>query len=299
MKRSVIQIGNSTQLVSLPRQWSIRNCIKKGDEIEVEEKNNALILRADRKEEVKQVTIDLRDMPTLKRRTICAAYLKGYDEVKILYNSPEYIRIIQQILPEFTGYDIVMQDKKGCVIKEISKPTQGEFNNLFNRLFLVVYDMASTLVEGLSHNDKDLVNSIQFRETSVNKFSNFCRRIINRYGYPQTENISNVYFILFNLELLGDEYKALSLHLKDQKKVPQSVIDTIRAVNSFFSQVHLLFGSFSKEKAITNAKQFNELSAQIDIKSKKDDWDLKTYYFIRHCSQIGIYIQEAIYQIHL
>ena len=33
MKRKVIQIANSTQLISLPRKWSQKYGVKKGDEI--------------------------------------------------------------------------------------------------------------------------------------------------------------------------------------------------------------------------------------------------------------------------
>ena len=33
MKRRVIQIGNSTQLISLPRKWAQQFGVKKGDEI--------------------------------------------------------------------------------------------------------------------------------------------------------------------------------------------------------------------------------------------------------------------------
>ena len=35
MKRKVIQIANSTQLISLPRKWSQKYGVKKGDEITI------------------------------------------------------------------------------------------------------------------------------------------------------------------------------------------------------------------------------------------------------------------------
>ena len=35
MKRKVIQIADSTQLISLPRKWSLAHGIKKGDELEI------------------------------------------------------------------------------------------------------------------------------------------------------------------------------------------------------------------------------------------------------------------------
>ena len=51
MKRKVIQIADSTQLVSLPRKWTIKNGIKKGDELEIVEKGPKLIVHASGSEE--------------------------------------------------------------------------------------------------------------------------------------------------------------------------------------------------------------------------------------------------------
>ena len=46
MRRKVIQIANSTQLISLPRKWSLQFNIKKGDELEVEEQGSKLSIAA-------------------------------------------------------------------------------------------------------------------------------------------------------------------------------------------------------------------------------------------------------------
>ena len=37
MRRKVIQIAESTQLISLPRKWALKYNIKKGEELEIEE----------------------------------------------------------------------------------------------------------------------------------------------------------------------------------------------------------------------------------------------------------------------
>ena len=44
MKRKVIQIADSTQLISLPRKWAQKFNIKKGDELEVEEHDNKIVV---------------------------------------------------------------------------------------------------------------------------------------------------------------------------------------------------------------------------------------------------------------
>ena len=40
MRRKVIQIAGSTQLISLPRKWAIRQGIEKGEELNIDEQGN-------------------------------------------------------------------------------------------------------------------------------------------------------------------------------------------------------------------------------------------------------------------
>ena len=44
MKRKVIQIAESTQLVSLPRKWALKYGVKKGDEVDVLEEGNKIVV---------------------------------------------------------------------------------------------------------------------------------------------------------------------------------------------------------------------------------------------------------------
>jgi len=82
MRRRVIQIAESTQLISLPRKWALRYGIKKGEELEVEEQGNKLLVSSGHDAGGKKTVLDVRGQPKLKRRSICAAYLKGYDEIE-------------------------------------------------------------------------------------------------------------------------------------------------------------------------------------------------------------------------
>ena len=48
MKRKVIQIADSTQLISLPRKWALKYGIKKGDELDVEEQGSNVLVSTSR-----------------------------------------------------------------------------------------------------------------------------------------------------------------------------------------------------------------------------------------------------------
>ena len=59
MGRKVIQIADSTQLISLPRQWTKKYNVKKGDELEVVEKDNMLEVSTKRADQEMEITLDV------------------------------------------------------------------------------------------------------------------------------------------------------------------------------------------------------------------------------------------------
>ena len=59
MGRKVIQIADSTQLISIPRAWGRKYNIKKGDELEVVEKDNMLEISTKREDQEMEITLDV------------------------------------------------------------------------------------------------------------------------------------------------------------------------------------------------------------------------------------------------
>ena len=92
MKRRVIQIANSTQLISLPRKWTQKYGVKKGDEMEVEEQGNKILISTEKGAELGHIEIDVTG---LDRTTILyyiqTLYRTGYDEIKVNFNNPTTI----------------------------------------------------------------------------------------------------------------------------------------------------------------------------------------------------------------
>ncbi|MBI4146526.1 hypothetical protein HY489_04265 [Candidatus Woesearchaeota archaeon] len=294
MKRKVIQIAESTELISLPRKWALKYNVLKGDELDVEEQGNKLVVSTGKDSEGKKCNLDLRNQPKLKRRSICAAYLKGYDEVEIFYDAPEYVQIVQSVIPEFTGYDIVKQDKNSCIIRQISKPAPDEFTNVFNRLFLLIHDTLDTMVNALKKNDLEQLKSIQFREISINKYANFCKRIVNKGMHSSPEHTTAYYFILMNLEFLGDEYKRLSTRLLKENKADKRIMSILEQTNTLFENVYKVFKTSSKAKAVENAVAYDKIEQQVDELFTQPKADHVAYHHIARITQIIIEMQEAM-----
>ncbi len=82
MRRSVIQLAGKTHVVSLPSKWIKKYGIKKGDELELEENNEKIVISKDSAKEIRSREIELNNYGAMARRVIGALYKKGYDEVK-------------------------------------------------------------------------------------------------------------------------------------------------------------------------------------------------------------------------
>ncbi len=293
MKRKVIQIADSTQLISLPRKWAIKYKIKKGDELDVEPDGNKLVIATTHETSIPRCSLNFINQPKLKRRSLCAAYLKGYDEVEIIYDHPEYIREIQNVLTEFIGYDIVKQDKNSCLVKQISRPTVEEFSNIFNRLFLLIHDTLQTIIDAIKNKDFEQLKGIPFREININKYSNFCRRLINKGSHSIPEQTSSLYFILMSLEFLGDEYKTLSKHFLEEQKITKQFMTVLEQTNSLFENTHKVFRTKNKEKAVENALLYDKLLKDVEEMFGESKNCIHCYRISR-ILQIIIQIQEVM-----
>ena len=83
IKRRVIQIANSTQLISLPRKWSLKYGVKKGDELEIEENGSKLTVSTEKVFQVEKIELSIDDLDPMILRSVTALYKRGVDEIKI------------------------------------------------------------------------------------------------------------------------------------------------------------------------------------------------------------------------
>ena len=83
MKRKVIQIANSTQLISLPRTWTKKHNIIKGQEVNVEEVGENVVVSTDSVPKLLTAEIDIGGFDDIAKRFVYALYQKGVDEIKI------------------------------------------------------------------------------------------------------------------------------------------------------------------------------------------------------------------------
>jgi phosphate uptake regulator len=261
MRRKVIQIADSTQLISLPRKWCIANNIQKGDELEVEEKGTQIWVSA--KEDgpkVEKITIDTGEYGLFTLRSIAAIYKAGYDEVEIHFKSPENLEQLPKFLNEdLPGFEVFDHAERRYLIKAISKETPEEFDPALRRIFLIAVSMGKSLVEALREPKVDVhkLNNIMAMEITINRLCNFCQRLLNKKGYKQYRKTAFIFTIIWEIEKYCDELKYLAQFARDHPKTKFSA-ESI----TLFENATTLFELFYNEFYKFNQTSVGELAQQ-------------------------------------
>jgi len=266
IKRSVIQIANSTQLISLPRKWSQKYNIKKGDELEIEEQGNKLNITTEKPQDTGSIEIDITDLDRDSFMfLIRVLYIRGYDEIKITFNNPvvshhrlgKKVKVISEIHTEvnrLTGIEVVQQRENFCVLKVLSESSIKDFDLILRRIFLLVADASNDLVKGAINKDQYLVESLEEKHNSINKFMANGLRLLNKYGHPSYKNTPSYYYIIKSLDVINDTLKESARFIVNSNiKISKNCEKILVEMNESLQKFHKLFYTF-------NFKSVEELS---------------------------------------
>jgi len=254
IKRKVIQIANSTQLVSLPRKWSQRYGINKGDELEVEEDGNKIFISTESVQESGNIEVDItgldRDSFMFLIRIL---YVRGYDEIKLIFNNPivhhyrlgKKVKVISAIHAEvnrLTGIEVIQQRENFCILKILSESSIKDFDLILRRIFLLISDASNDLIKGAGKGDKYLVESMEEKHNTITKFMSSALRLLNKVGHPNHKNTSLYYHIIESLDNVNDILKESARDIvnfkikisKNSEKILFRINESLAEFNKFF-----------------------------------------------------------------
>jgi phosphate uptake regulator len=255
MKRKVIQIADSTQLISLPRKWAVRHGIKKGDELNIEEDGNKIMISTDNTFQPEKVELDITSLDPMILRSIFALYKRGVDEIRINFEDSEQMKYVQAAIGrEAVGFEITDQGKNYCIIKNVAGEP-GEFDSVLKRTFLLLISMTKESLESIKNGDFEHLKNIAFLEEANNRFTTTCRRYLNKIGGNNFKYIGPLYYIIEDIENLADQYKFLCNFLyerRDKKiKIGREVLELYEEVNNILYEYYQLYYKFSKQKLVS------------------------------------------------
>jgi len=287
--------------VSLPLKWAKRIGLKKGDELEVNEKDNSLLIETKSSPVYKQTSFDIGDSsPRYIMRRIGIAYRAGYDELKINFNNASEAKIAQEKIGKCIGFEIIEQGSKYIIAKDIGGTLKSEFDNVLRRVFFMLLAMSKDSYSALANNKlKSLDEVIEIEET-IDKLTNFCKRIINRGEYMHDKS-SYIYSIVSKLEKISDEYRDICFNYRDKNslKLSKETLDFYNKIDGFLESLYNFFYNFNERKGIELSNIRTDLYKKgIDLMKKQSKEESLLIHFLINIS-IGISdIAGLIYPLH-
>jgi phosphate uptake regulator len=280
MKRRAIQLANNTLVVSLPARWVQQNSIAKGEDIEVDAKERALIITkaSERGAVLSRASIDMTGMnASLVWNYLNAAYRAGFSEIEVIFDEQEIkdikagkkvktLDLLSRITDKMIGMEIIGQSRRSCTIKEITQLKGEEYDNVANRIFLSLATISDDVVAALRDGDAATLENIHaYSEINLNKLSDYCMRILNTAGIKETKESNVNYLVTFLLEEVGDVYAEIArVAASGQKRqIDADMVSFFEKTNELLLLSHRFFLNPKREYYISFHEQRNALKKRI------------------------------------
>src|SRR3989338_1036346 len=257
IKRKVIQIANSTQLISLPRKWAQKYDIKKGDELEVEEQGNKISISTEKTQDPGNIDVNITGLDRDSFMFLLRAlYIRGYNEIKLTFNEPfaehhrigKKVSVISQIHAEanrLTGLEVIQQRENFCILKVLTESSIKDFDLIFRRLFLLLNDASNDFINGAIKGDKYLIESMEEKHNTITKFMANSLRLLNKVGHPEYNKTQIYYHIIESIDSINDVFKNSARDVIDSNiKISKPCESILRSVNNSLQDFSKLFYKF-------------------------------------------------------
>tara|TARA_B100000315_G_scaffold15927_1_gene14273 strand:- start:1161 stop:2090 length:930 start_codon:yes stop_codon:yes gene_type:complete len=241
MRRKLVQHGGSTLVVSIPSKWAKKHELEKGQEINIEEKEDYLLVStAGEKGGKKKKELSIENYTYYSLRSIISGlYRTGYDEIKIQFNEKIPISIIHKIMDLLPGFEANFVGEKTCVINSIIKSSEDMVSNMINKLFLnlkMMFDMALKSGKKITLDDAFSIknNCLRLRD--------YCHRMIRNLNYGN-ENSYDYYTIVFSLEKISGLvlHSLLTYLINNKVQLTKKDLDLIKKNKEMLDTLHKLY----------------------------------------------------------
>ncbi len=276
-QRKLVAFGTSSHIISIPKQWIEKNRLSKGDILNIEERNNELILSTHDTEErrqPKEATIDIEGKSIAQLKTeITAAYLNNFGVITIKGNRNENSQKIKEILQGLVGIEVVEETLSKIVVKDLLDIKEVSVDNLIRRVNLIIRSM----LEDLAKMNKDAYSSLVERDKEINRMVLLGARVVRAAcDNPRVAKIFQLPYsdlfisrtVLNNLERFADEIKRIARNYGKKDKQIRELID---AVTKEFEGAMKIYYSRDKNAAYRQGTEIKKFFAMCDSILEKNN----------------------------
>ncbi len=296
-QRKLIQHGKSSLTMAIPSKWISKHGLKKGDSVYVKPEGNKVIISAGKGVDIGKISVDVTKLDrTSIYLYIQSLYRFGYDEIEVTSakSTAKHHRrgkearlgaIANMIVNRCIGMEIIDQEEKRIVFKHILKEQQEDFKIILRRALLLMNECALTLLEGIVEKNKGKLDSVEDYHDNINKFINYCLRLLNKYGYPDVKKTSMYFHIIASIDKIVDifKYNARPI-IKYNKPFSPITIKIWEQVNKSVRAYYDLFFNFDLQ--IVNALSENRDNVKNMIEQASDTIPSKELLFLNNMKQV-------------
>ncbi len=211
MRRKVIKQGHNTLTVSLPKRWCDAHNLKGGEEIDIGEKGENLILSKEAYRGSKEVSVDITGMHrNAIIMTLESLYTYGYDIIKVttrdtktkwvLFDEEWSInKIINYTINLMVGAELVSTSKNNYQIEVLTEDSKEKFSVTLRRIFILINNLFDSFLEGIKIKQKDLIEDIDLQHFNVLKFVNYALRLLNKFGHEDADKTTYYFSLVYFL----------------------------------------------------------------------------------------------------
>jgi phosphate uptake regulator len=180
--RKIQLTGRSTFIVSLPKKWVISMGLRAGDQLVIAQEGPSLVItpkglarpRAGLGEAV--LRISENDTSGKIVRAIIAAYLNGYDPIRVVAAEgqikPLHRNVIRDLVrKKLVGVEILSDAHHEMTLKVLVGYAELSIDNAFRRLYLITSSLLENALKALTTLDGELASNVIELDDEVDRMS--------------------------------------------------------------------------------------------------------------------------------
>lgn len=317
--RKLVKFGKSSFVISLPKEWLVKNKLKKGSIIYVEQQPRELRIFTEETpvEEKRDITIETGNKKIGEiRKEIIAAYLNNYSRINIMGpNLKENLQKIRNVLHGLVAVEAVEQSPNRIIAEDFLDMKTQSIDSLIQRMDVTLRAMFTEFRDGITKKGSD---ALEQRDKDVNRLYFLSLRIL-RYllDHPEqnttgasNSRLASKWWVITFMENIGDDIKSLGNALSkletkgEEGKIKDKFIKLIEEIYTFYLKT-MKFGykndaaSAYKLSDDKNSLKKSVVSLTKEIKKYKLDKDKMTsdYLVVGSLTEMSNSLIENVYSI--
>lgn len=285
MRRKLIKQGDNALTVTLPIKWLRKNNYNAGDEIELTESENVLVIGGQRKEKLERIDLDISsyDHTTLLKK-MHQLYKGGYNEIHLVSSNLQIMnlktkkmedlsKVVKMVAERLIGVEIVSQTESKFTLKFLFKETTEDFRAVLRRIFYMIKELCELINNALLSKDYSSLNQAQEMHDNITKFISYSTRVLNRDTGIKYNDAVLFYHIIRSLDKITDFLRYCCSDILSAKKLSKETKEIIRMINQQIIDYSSNFYNFNNktiQQIIKNRFQIREKIASLPSMKKHE-----------------------------